>query len=102
MLKNSFDKQLDKTLKIGVNYIKEREKLKKLFYDKYDKLAINKLLDLLANKGHPSEQEFAKQFREHYKSNNYDEKEIKEFQRLFSKYKESVINDLENSSDGEL
>ncbi len=101
MLKNSFDKQLNKTLKIGTDYIQEREKLKNLFCDKYDKLAINKLLKLLADKGHPSEQQFAKHFGQHYYSSNYDEKEIKEFQRLFGKYKEEIINDIENLSDGE-
>lgn len=100
MLKNNFDKQLDRTLKKGVEYTYEREKLKNMFCDKYDKTSIHVLLDLLANKGHPSEQEFAEQFKTHYESSNYDETEIQEFQRLFNKYKESIINDLE-SSDGE-
>lgn len=101
MPKINFDKQLDKTIKMGIEYAQEREKLKTLFCDRYDRLAINTLLNLLSDKGHPSEQEFAKQFREHYTSSNYDEKEIKEFQRLFGKYKDQIINDLEESSDGE-
>lgn len=101
MPKSSFDKQLDKTIKKGTQYTLYREKLKKMFCDKYDRVAINKLLYSLEKKGHPSEQKFAEQFKKHYTSNNYDEKEIEEFQRLFRKYKESIINDLENSLDGE-
>lgn len=102
MRKKSFDKQLDYTKKIGEKYSQEREKLKQMFCDKYDKTSISILLDLLANKGHPSEQEFAKQFKLHYESNNYSEVEIEEFKRLFSKYKVLIINDLESSTDGDL
>lgn len=101
MLKKSFEKQLDKVLEIGAKYTEEREKLKTMFCDKYDKISINILLELLTNKGHPSEQQFAIRFRADYESNNYDEKEIEEFQRLFGKYRESIINDLEGSPDGE-
>ena len=101
MPKSSFDKQLDKTIKKGTQYTLYREKLKKMFCDKYDRVAINKLLYSLEKKGHPSEQKFAEQFKKHDTSNNYDKKEIEEFQRFFRKYKESIINDLENSLDGE-
>lgn len=102
MRKKSFDKQLDNTKKIGEKYTQEREKLKRMFCDKYDKISINILLVLLANKGHPSEKEFAEQFKLHYESNNYNEVEIEEFRRLFNKYKELIINDLETSTDGDL
>lgn len=99
MFTNTFEKQLERTLKISAQYTEEREKLKKMFCDEYDNIAITILLESLVNKGHPSEKNFANQFKEHYESGNYNESEIHEFKRLFNKYKEDVINTLE--TDGE-
>lgn len=99
MFGNTFDKQLEKTLKASEKYSNERDKLKKLFCDEYDNMAIVTLLNSLLDKGHPSEKMFASAFRNHYESDNYNEVEIKEFDRLYKKYKEEIINTLEENGE---
>ncbi|MBO5054855.1 MAG: hypothetical protein J6C64_00665 [Lachnospiraceae bacterium] len=99
MFEITFEKQLEKTLKISSQYTIEREKLKKKFCDKYDNISIMTLLNSLAQKGHPSEKEFAAKFKEHYESDNYSEQEISEFTRLFIKYKKEVIDNLETNGE---
>lgn len=99
MLGNTFDKQLEKTLKLHVRYNFECEKLKEKFCDEYDKATITALLELLITKGHPGEQTFAKEFKEHYESDNYTDQEMSTFQKMFYKYKHELVNKLE--SDGE-
>lgn len=95
---DSFEKQLEKTLKISTQCAKEREELKNKFFRKYDKTSVITLLDILMD-GHPAEQQFSIEFREHYESNNFNEVEIKEFYRLFKENKEKVINSLESNGD---
>lgn len=99
MFTNSFDKQLDKTLKIGAQHTREREKLKEMFCNEYDNISVNTLLESLQSKGHPSEKRFAINFKVHYESDNYDEQEIGEFKRLFVKYKKDVIATIEQTED---
>lgn len=96
MFENTFDKQLEKTLKIGAQYTFECEKLKEKFCDEYDKITITTLLDLLISEGHPGEKNFANNFKTHYESDNYSDKEISEFKKFFDKYKKDVINTLES------
>ena len=97
MFANSFDKQLEKTLKIGAQHATEREKLKRMFCNEFDNVSIITLLESITYKGHPAEKQFANTFKAHYESDNYDEQEIKEFKRLFDKYKQDVIIALEES-----
>ena len=96
MFENTFDKQLEKTLRIGAQYTLECEKLKEKFCDEYDKATIMTLLELIITKGHPSEQNFANEFKKHYESDNYNDKEMSTFKKMFSKYKRDVINTLES------
>lgn len=101
MFNNTFEKQLEKTLKLGSQYTIECEKLKAKFCDEYDKDTIMTLIELLINKGHPSEQSFASKFKNHYESDNYTDKEMSEFKKMFIKYKENVIDTLESNGDKE-
>lgn len=96
---NTFDKQLEKTLKMSSQYTKERELLKQMFFKRFDKISVITLLDILITDGHPSEKKFAIDFRTHYESNNFNEGEIKEFDRLYREYKEKVINNLDSNGD---
>ncbi len=96
MFEITFDKQLEKTLKLGSQYETELEKLKDKFCNEYDSVSISALLELLISKGHPSEKNFAKEFKQHYESDNYNDKEISVFKKMFSKYKEDVINNIES------
>lgn len=97
MFENTFDKQLEKTLKIGEQYTIEREKTKELFCIEYDKKTILALLELLITKGHPGEESFANQFKTHYYSDNYDDKEMAMFKKLVGRYKEDLISTLEEA-----
>lgn len=96
MFNNTFEKQLEKTLKLGTQYSIECEKLKEKFCYEYDKVTIMALIELLISKGHPSEQTFASEFKKHYESDNYTDKEMSEFKKMFIKYKENIIDILES------
>lgn len=95
MFGNDFDKQLSKTLNLLKTCSREREKLKELFYNEYDKVTIVSLIKLVSKRGHPSEAIFVEKFGDEYKSGNFDEVEISQFKRLFDKYKPDLIQMLE-------
>lgn len=97
MFENTFEKQLEKTLKIKAQYTSECAKLKEKFCDEYDRVAIMTLLELLITKGHPGEQKFAQEFKNHYTSDNYNDQEMSIFKKMFSKYKKDVIETLESN-----
>lgn len=99
MFELTFDKQLDRTIKLGAKYTKECEKLKDKFCREYDKKTVITLLDLLISNGHPGEQMFATKFRDHYNSDNYSDQEMYEFKKLLDQYKEELVNTLESNGD---
>lgn len=94
MFDKQYEKQLNTTLKVASQYTKEREKLKNMFYDEYDSPTIYSLINLLVDKGHPIEKNFAKSFQNLYESGNFSESEVKEFERLKQKYKEALVDFL--------
>ena len=99
MFGNTFDKQLEKTLKINEEHTKERERLKKMFLEEFDRATIITFIDLIYKKGHPVEVKFIETFKDDYDSGNYDEVEIKEFKSLTVIYKSDLIDCLNRKED---
>ena len=93
------DEQLRKTSAAHVQYDEEKEALKNIFYDTYDKPTVVSLLKLIAQIGHPVDKEIAERFEEDYNSNNFDDNEVVWFKRVYVRYNEPLLEQL-NKEEG--
>ena len=86
------DKQLAKTEKTKTKYTEQREVLKDIFINTYDKPTVIALIRLILKTDLAREEEkiFVRNFERSYESGNFDETQIKQFKKLFIQYKDNI------------
>ncbi len=94
------DEQIKKTSAAHVQYDEEKEALKNIFYDTYDKPTVVSLLKLIAKIGHPADQKTAEQFQKDYDSNNFDDNEVTWFKKAYERYNEPLLEQLNREEEG--
>lgn len=97
---SELDKQLKKTCAAHIAYDREKEKLKKIFYDKNQRKTVESFLKMVQEVGHYADQAAAEQFKEDYMAGNFDDNEIEWYKEAYSRYGQQHLQ-LLNEEEGE-
>ena len=84
-------RQIRKAEKAHEQYVNAVECLKNTYYEIYDKDAVEMLIEVVNENGHPSHRSKINEFSDKYKSEQIDEVDIKTFKRFLNNYNDEFL-----------
>lgn len=91
---SKLDAQLGVTENAHKNFGTENEKLKELFRYCYDENIIVSFLKFVNNVGGEAEKVYARNFKDAYDGDNFDDVNVKWFKKTYQRYNEQFLREL--------